>query len=194
MPLSRSQLISLVEEYAYSYGIDPAIAVAQIGRESGYRADVVYGPFVGSAGERGIAQFIPGTWARYGSGDPYNPDDSLHAWGEYMSHLLAMFSGDYWKALAGYNGGPGHVIDNTISQRARSYATEILAQAGRASGGASASGGVPAWADYCDPDGFCYGQSWEQPTPDEPSGLPPWLFPVGLGIGLLFFGFIVLKD
>lgn len=194
MPLSRSQLISLVESYATTYGIDPAIAVAQMNRESGFRADVVYGPFVGLAGERGIAQFIPGTWSRYGSGDPYDPDNSLRAWGGYMSDLLRMFGGDYWKALAGYNGGEGNVQRNTISQRARNYATEILAQAEQPSGRGSTSGGVPAWADYCDPDGFCYGQSWEQPTPDEPSGLPPWLFPVGLGIGLLFFGFIVLKD
>lgn len=192
MAYTRAQLIALVEGYAASYGIDPAIAVAQIERESGWRADVVYGPFVGAAGERGIAQFIPGTWAQWGSGNPYNPDDSMRAWGEFMTYLRAKYRGDYWKTLAAYNGGEGNVDRGTISDRARRYATEILAQAGqRPSSNDATSGDVPPWADYCDPDGFCYAQSWEGPQPE--SKQFPWL-EIGIGAVLLVVGFVALKD
>src|SRR5262245_2596043 len=101
-----------------------------------------------------------------------------------MTYLLRMFGGDYWKALAGYNGGEGNVQRGTISSAARRYATEILAQAGRGSSqGSTNTGGVPSWADYCDADGFCYGLSWEQP--EEPSKASSWLLPVGIAAVLL---------
>lgn len=130
MTYSREQLPAVVVDYATAYGIDPSIALAQLKRESAnFRPDVVYGPFVGAAGERGIAQFTPGTWARFGSGDPYNPDDSLRAWGDYMTWLLARYGGDYSLALQGYNGGEGHVDQGRVSSAAQTYAREILAAA-----------------------------------------------------------------
>lgn len=134
MAYTREQLTALVADYARSYGIDPGIALAQLKRESAnFRADVVYGPFVGGAGERGLSQFTPGTWARFGQGphtNAYNPDLALTAWGKYMSWLLARYSYDYAKALAGYNGGEGHVDRGTVSSAAKRYATEIMAAAG----------------------------------------------------------------
>lgn len=139
MAYTREQLTALVSDYARSYGIDPGIALAQLKRESAnFRADVVYGPFVGGAGERGLSQFTPGTWARFGQGphtNAYNPDLALTAWGKYMSWLLARYSSDYAKALAGYNGGEGHVDRGTASSAARRYAAEIMMSAGSQSAG-----------------------------------------------------------
>lgn len=134
MAYTRDQLISLVQDYAYGAGIDPAIAVAQIARESAnFRPDVVYGPFVGGAGERGMSQFTPATWARFGYGphtNAYDPDYAMTAWGEYMKYLLNLFNWDMEKALQGYNGGEGNVQRGTVSSAARRYAREVMAKAG----------------------------------------------------------------
>lgn len=134
---TREQLVNLVENSARGCGVPPAVAVAQIARESAnFQEDVVYGPYVAGAGERGMAQFIPDTWARFGSGphtNAYDPDQAMAAWCRYMSLLLRLFGGDLEKALQGYNGGEGNVQRGTVSARARNYAREILAQAGAGS-------------------------------------------------------------
>jgi len=134
MKYTRDQLISKIQDYANSYGIDGAIAYEQLRRESdNFRPDVVYGPFVAGAGERGVSQFTPGTWPRFGQGqhtNAYDPDLALEAWGKYMSYLLKLFGYDYEKALQGYNGGEGHVQRGTVSRAAKTYAREILARAG----------------------------------------------------------------
>lgn len=89
-------------EVAAQYGIDPAVAVAQINAESSFN------PLASSGVAHGLSQFTPGTWATYGrGGDIWNGEDSLQAWGRYMSHLLKVFDGDYRLALAGYHSGEG---------------------------------------------------------------------------------------
>ncbi len=103
---STAELIGLIQDAAARYGIDPNIAVAQLDQESvHFRPLYVYGPGKSPAGAMGIAQFMPGTWAQYGHGSPYDPVAALDAWGRYMSHLLSIFHGRYDLALAGYNWG-----------------------------------------------------------------------------------------
>lgn len=130
---TKDQLIALVQDYAYGIGFDPAVAVEQMRRESAnFREDVVYGPFVGASGERGVSQFTPGTWDRFGYGphsNAYDPDYALSAWAAYMTFLLNRYDWDYTKALQGYNGGEGNVDRGTVSTAARTYAREILAKA-----------------------------------------------------------------
>jgi len=112
--MTIDQVKQLVLQKAAQYGIDPGVAYAQMERESGWRQDVIFGPYVGGAGERGISQFTPETWATYGSGphtNAYDPNLALDAWGGYMTYLLGLFGGDYQKALTGYNGGPGHLTN-----------------------------------------------------------------------------------
>lgn len=132
MRYSREQLLEAITNAAWSIQFPPQIAIAQLARESAnFRNDVVYGPFVGGAGERGLAQFIPGTWARFGlGGDPYNPDDSLEAWKYYIGYLRGLFGEDYTLILQAYNGGEGNVQRNTVSSAAQRYAREVLAAAG----------------------------------------------------------------
>src|ERR1700682_6071935 len=104
--MSGAELIGLIQNAAMQYGVDPSVAVAQLDLESGHFSDhFVYGPGKSPKGAMGIAQFMPGTWATYGSGNPFDPVAALDAWGRYMSHLLSIFGGRYDLALAGYNWG-----------------------------------------------------------------------------------------
>lgn len=156
MAYSRDQLIERIQQAAAAAGINPAVAVAQLRRESAnFRSDVVYGPFVGAAGERGLAQFTPGTWARFGSGahtNAYDLDASIAAYLNYMGYLLRLFSGDYAKALTGYNGGEGHLTDpgkyGPPSQAAQRYAREVLQQAGAGAAPLDDDDGGSDWLSY----------------------------------------------
>jgi soluble lytic murein transglycosylase-like protein len=154
MRYSREQLIDRIRQAARGIGFPEAVAIAQLARESAnFRDDVVYGPFVGGSGERGLTQFIPGTWARFGSGmhqTAYDPDASLAAWAAYTSYLMRLFGGDLTKVLQGYNGGEGNVQRSTVSAAARRYASEILQTAGTGStdrtGETADVFGFPSWA------------------------------------------------
>jgi soluble lytic murein transglycosylase-like protein len=124
----------LVVSKAQQFGINPNIALAQIERESGFNPRAV-----GGSGERGLAQFMPGTWARFGSGsfdNAFDPEMNLNAWGGYMTYLLGLFGGDYASALAGYNGGEGHLLDpgkyGPPSARAIEYGQNLAAAGGSA--------------------------------------------------------------
>lgn len=154
MVYSREQLIERIRQAARSIGFPEAVAIAQLARESAnFRNDVVYGPFVGSSGEKGLAQFIPGTWQRFGVGmhsNAYDPDASLAAWASYTSYLMRLFNGDLTKVLQGYNGGEGNVQRATVSSMAKRYASEILQAAGTEStdgtGETADVFGFPLWA------------------------------------------------
>lgn len=136
---STSELIGLIQDAALRYGIDPNIAVAQLDRESvHFRSHYVYGPGRSPAGAQGLAQFMPGTWAMYGVGSPYDPVAALEAWGRYMSHLLSVFGGRYDLALAGYNWGENRsalrqalstgqsILSYSIPSETRNYVAAIL--------------------------------------------------------------------
>lgn len=95
----RAKIIS----YAKKYGIKPEIAIAQIWQESRFNPNAR-----SPVGAAGIAQFMPGTAREYGV-NVRDVDSSLDGYGRFMKKLLKMFGGDYPKALAGYNAGPGRV-------------------------------------------------------------------------------------
>lgn len=132
--LSIDELKQLVMDMASGCGLDPMVALVQIDRESVHFAEsVVYGPRTGGDGEKGMAQFMEGTWRRFGSGqhnNAFDPVASMNAYCGYMLFLLNRFNWDYEKALQGYNGGEGNVDKGTVSSRAKNYAREVLAQAG----------------------------------------------------------------
>lgn len=85
--------------YANMYGVDPAIGIWQLWQENGFKSSGCSG-----ANACGIAQFIPGTAARFGV-DRNNVESSLNGWGKYMQTLLRQFNGRTDIALAGYNSG-----------------------------------------------------------------------------------------
>lgn len=98
------------------------ILAAQLEQESNWNPTVV-----SPVGARGIAQFMPGTWATYGKGkDPFDPIAGIEAQGQYMGHLREFMQKEFnlkdekdkdlitdekliSYILAGYNAGPGNV-------------------------------------------------------------------------------------
>lgn len=139
--MTKPELQQLVIDYANGYGIDPQIALAQAQRESGFNAGAV-----GSSGERGLMQIMPGTWQRFSQGvgfdQAFDPEYNLTTWGNYMVWLLSRYGWDYQKALEGYNGGEGHVDRGDVSQAAQNYAVSILNNAGAGLSVADSSGGA----------------------------------------------------
>lgn len=105
MAYSSAQIQEIVRSAARRYSIDEGIALRQIKQESGFNPNAV-----SSQGAQGLAQFIPGTWAIWGSGSPFDPVAAMEAWGKYFSHLLSKFGGDYRLALAGYHSGEGAAV------------------------------------------------------------------------------------
>src|SRR5690625_2866795 len=63
-------------------GLSQEIITAQLDNESGFDPDASSGK------AHGIAQFTEGTWADYGEGDIWDPQESIKAQGRYMKVLM----------------------------------------------------------------------------------------------------------
>lgn len=113
---------SRIEHYADMYGIPRDVAVWQIWQESGFRSNVCSG-----ANACGIAQFIPGTAARYGV-NRNDVESSLDGWGRYMRDLLNMFGGRIDLALAGYNSGENRSEYRNAAREGREINWSIMPQ------------------------------------------------------------------
>lgn len=97
-------LVEEAKRAARKHGVDPDIFVRMIQQESGFNPKA-RNPVSGAAG---IGQFMP-FWWQEGQFDPYDPIESLDRSAAYLSSNLKRFGGDYAKALAAYNAGPGAV-------------------------------------------------------------------------------------
>lgn len=95
---------SLARHIARTEGIDPDIFVALVNQESGFDAHAR-----SPAGALGLTQLMPGTARGLGVSNPLDPVQSLHGGARYLKQQLKAFGGDYRKALAAYNAGPGAV-------------------------------------------------------------------------------------
>ena len=94
---------SMARAAAARYGINPNLYERQIQQESGFNPNARSG-----VGAIGIAQFMPATAASMGV-NPYDVASSLDGGARLMAQLSSQFGGNYAKALAGYNAGPGAV-------------------------------------------------------------------------------------
>jgi Flp pilus assembly protein TadG len=89
---------------AARWNVSAGLLAAQLMAESNFN------PYaVSSAGAQGIAQFMPGTAALYGLGDPFDAPAAIDAQAHLMSDLLQEFGDSVSLALAAYNAGPGAV-------------------------------------------------------------------------------------
>jgi soluble lytic murein transglycosylase-like protein len=93
-----------IDAAAAKYGIDPAVLKGLIKQESGFNPDAG-----SSAGAQGLTQLMPGTASSLGVTNLHDPAQSIDGGAHYLKMQLDRFGGDYSKALAAYNAGPGAV-------------------------------------------------------------------------------------
>jgi soluble lytic murein transglycosylase-like protein len=101
----RATYDNLIVMNARRYGLSPALVHAVVRAESAYNPTAV-----SSAGAQGLMQLMPGTAARYGVSDSFDPVENVRGGTAYLRDLLDMFDWDLDLALAGYNAGEGAVI------------------------------------------------------------------------------------
>ena len=103
----RARYERVITAYAIRYGLTPELLHAVIRAESAYNHAAV-----SHAGAQGLMQLMPGTAARYGVKDSFNPVENVRGGAAYLRDLLDMFGQDLRLALAGYNAGENAVIRN----------------------------------------------------------------------------------
>ena len=103
MSYNRQQLEEIIRQKARDFGVNPDIAVSVARVESGFNPKAV-----SSAGAQGVFQLMPDTARGLGVSNPFDPMQNITGGVKYLSQQLKRF-GDYDKALAAYNAGPGNV-------------------------------------------------------------------------------------
>lgn len=102
MAIADSQYVPVAQAAATAAGISPVYFVRQINQESRFNPNAV-----SPAGAVGIAQFLPSTAAGLGV-NPWDPTQALYGAARLMASSYHQY-GDYAKALAAYNAGPGQL-------------------------------------------------------------------------------------
>ncbi len=99
-----TDLMSIFQEAAQTYGVDVNLLTAIARQESNFTATAT-----SSSGAMGIMQLMPATAQGLGVNDAYNPYENIMGGAKYISQLLSRYNGDVSLALAAYNAGSGNV-------------------------------------------------------------------------------------
>lgn len=127
-PLTQ-QIIQMARAEAASQRIDPEIFLRLIKQESNFNPNIT-----SKAGAHGLTQLMPGTAQGLGVKNINDPKEQLRGGATYVRQMLDRYGGDYRKALAAYNAGPGAVDqygDVPPYQETQTYVNTILAGAKR---------------------------------------------------------------
>jgi len=103
-PASTEPVQRLVERLAPAYDIDPALALAVIAVESGFRTNAV-----SPRNARGLMQLIPATARRFGVVNLFDPEANIRGGLSYLRWLVGEFNGDVRLVAAAYNAGENAV-------------------------------------------------------------------------------------
>ena len=94
-----------IVESGSRHRVDPVLLYAIMHQESTFKPKAI-----SPKGARGLMQLMPGTAARYGVSNIFDPRQNIEGGARYMRFLLDLFDGDVNLALAGYNAGEGAVM------------------------------------------------------------------------------------
>ncbi|GAC1626304.1 MAG: hypothetical protein NVS4B9_17830 [Ktedonobacteraceae bacterium] len=119
--LPRGAYVDVARQAAIRYGISPDNFVRQIQQESHFNPNAL-----SPSGAVGIAQFLPSTAASLGV-NPYDPVSALNGAARFMASLAGQFGGDYAKALAAYNAGPG-AVQSAVNMGGAAWLTYLPAE------------------------------------------------------------------
>jgi len=100
-----ARIDGLIRLNGQRYGVDPYLIYCVMHQESRFSSGAT-----STAGAQGLMQLMPGTAARYGVVNPYDPAQSIMGGTRYLADLLRLFGGRVDLALAGYNAGEGAVM------------------------------------------------------------------------------------
>jgi soluble lytic murein transglycosylase-like protein len=100
-----ARLDAIIVESATRNNVDPVLVYSLMHQESSFKPRAV-----SYKGARGLMQLMPGTAARFGVRDIFDPRQNIEGGIRYLSFLLDMFDHDVPLALAAYNAGEGAVI------------------------------------------------------------------------------------
>lgn len=85
--------------------LDPLLIYATMHTESTFHPKAI-----SPKGASGLMQLMPGTAARFGVTNIFDPRQNVEAGAKYMRYLMDMFNQDVRLTLAGYNAGEGAVM------------------------------------------------------------------------------------
>lgn len=100
----NGQVDGYITDSATRHGLDPLLIYSVMHQESSFKQRAI-----SHKGARGLMQLMPGTAARFGVTNIFDPKQNIDAGSRYMKWLLNRFQGDLSLALAGYNAGEGAV-------------------------------------------------------------------------------------
>ncbi len=117
---------ALVADAARRHGLDPALVLAVVAVESGFRADAV-----SPKGAQGLMQLMPATAASLGVADAFDAAANVDGGARHLGALVARYGGDLKRALAAYNAGEG-AVDQYRGvppyAETRSYVSKVLSR------------------------------------------------------------------
>ena len=101
---AKQEIAKLVHQLAPAYSVDPALVLAIIAVESGFRVNVV-----SPKQAQGLMQLIPPTAQRFHVKNAFDAADNIKGGLAYLQWLLAYFQGNISYVAAAYNAGEGAV-------------------------------------------------------------------------------------
>lgn len=124
-------VVAAIDAWSAHYGVDARLARAVAWQESGFHIDIL-----SPAGAWGPMQVIPSTW-RYversliGHPVAHTPDGDVRVGVALLHHLVHVFGGNEWLAVAAYYQGERSVHAGHILAFTRIYVADVLALRGR---------------------------------------------------------------
>lgn len=122
----NSDVDNYVVESGKRNSVDPLLLYSIMHQESSFKPRAM-----SYKGARGLMQLMPGTAARFGVSNIWDPKQNIEGGARYMRFLLDLFGGDVNLALAGYNAGEGAVMKYGYNVPPYSETQEYVRRIGR---------------------------------------------------------------